>query len=159
MSRIPLALVALSLAACQSMPSSDLGKAEIGAATQNWADAFNSCDSDKAGALYSSDAVLWGTVAPVIISSPAGIHQYFERVCFSNPKPKVALGEQLIRVYGDTAINSGSYTFTVFPGGQPFQFSARYSFTYRKQVGKWLIVDHHSSAKPAPPASPSAPPR
>ena len=98
-------------------------------ATQNWADAFNTCDSDKAGVLYASDAVLWGTVAPVIISSPAGIHQYFERVCSSTPKPKVALGEQLVRVYGDTAINSGSYTFTVFPGGRPFQFPARFSFT------------------------------
>ena len=47
-------------------------------------------------------------------------------------QPKVAFGEQHIRVYGDTAVNSGAYTFTVFPGGQPLQYPARYSFTYRE---------------------------
>ena len=117
--------------------------------------AFNSCDAEKASTEYASDAVLWGTVAPTVISTPAGIRQYFERVCSSNPKPRVVLGEQLLRVYGETAVNSGSYTFTVFPAGQPLQFPARYSFTYRKKDGRWLIIDHHSSALPAqPPARP-----
>jgi uncharacterized protein (TIGR02246 family) len=159
MRHVPLSLLTVSLAACQSMPSPESNKADVGMATQSWAAAFNSCDSDKASALYSSDAVLWGTVAPVIISSPTGVRQYFERVCSSNPKPKVALGEQIIRVYGDTAVNSGSYTFTVFPGGQSLQFPARFSFTYRKQDGKWLVVDHHSSAMPTPPVPASAPAR
>ena len=112
---------------------------------------FNSCDTIKATALYDSEAVLWGTVAPVIITSSAGIRQYFERACSSSPKPRFVFGEQHIRVYGETAINSGTYTFTVFPGGQPFQLPARYSFTYRRKDGQWLIVDHHSSALPSPP--------
>jgi uncharacterized protein (TIGR02246 family) len=136
------------------MPSPETAEAEAGQAAQKWATAFNSCDSVKAATLYDSEAVLWGTVAPVIITSSAGIQQYFERVCSSNPKPRVVFGEQHIRVYSDTAINSGAYTFTVFPGGQPFQFPARYSFTYRKKDGQWLIVDHHSSAIPSPPQSP-----
>ena len=133
------------------MSSPETAKAEVGQVAQNWATAFNSCDSVKATTLYDSEPVLWGTVAPVIITSPAGVQQYFERVCSSNPKPQVVFGEQHIRVYGDTAINSGAYAFTVFPGGQPFQFPARYSFTYRKRDGQWLIVDHHSSALPSPP--------
>lgn len=145
------ALLAIGLAGCQSMSSPETAKAEVGQAAQNWATAFNSCDSVKATTLYDSEPVLWGTVAPVIITSPAGVQQYFERVCSSNPKPRVVFGEQHIRVYGDTAINSGAYTFTVFPGGQPFQFPARFSFTYRKRGGQWLIVDHHSSALPSPP--------
>ena len=144
-----IALAALSLAACQSMSPADSRKAEAASAIQDWASAFNSCDAEKASTLYAPDAVLWGTVAPVIISTPAGIRQYFERVCSSNPKPRVVLGEQLLRVYGETAVNSGSYTFTVFPAGQPLQFPARYSFTYRKKDGRWLIIDHHSSALPA----------
>jgi hypothetical protein len=28
---------------------------------------------------------------------------------------------------------------------------ARFSFVYRNRDGRWLIVDHHSSAIPAPP--------
>ena len=156
MRHAPIFVVAVSLTACQLMPSPDASEAEVGAATQSWADAFNSCDAAKAGALYSADAVLWGTVSPVIISTPAGIRQYFERVCSSDPKPKVVLGERTVRVYGDTAVNSGGYAFTVYPAGQPIQVPARFSFVYRKQAGRWLIVDHHSSLKPAAPAAASS---
>ena len=138
--------------ACQSLPSPDAAKSEVSAAGQSWANAFNSCSATSAAALYMPEAVLWGTVAPAIISGRQGIQGYFERVCSSATPPKVSFGEQLIRVYGDTAINSGAYTFTAVVQGQPRPFAARYSFTYRKVDGQWLIADHHSSARPSPPA-------
>ena len=53
-----------------------------------------------------------------------------------------------VRVYGDTAINSGYYTFSYEKDGQPTQLPARYSFALVKRDGKWLIVDHHSSTMP-----------
>ena len=146
-----IGLVAVFLAACQSMSSPGTSNTDAGAAIQEWVAAVNTCDVDRIAMLYASDAVLWGTVSPMIISSPAGVRQYFERACAPNPKIKVALGEQLLRAYGDTAINSGSYSFTAFPAGQPVQFAARYSFTYRKTDGRWLIVDHHSSMFPPSP--------
>jgi uncharacterized protein (TIGR02246 family) len=136
------------------MSSPETAKAEVSQVAQNWSAAFNICDSVKAASLYDTEAVLWGTLAPAIVTSPAGIQQYFERACSSNPKPRVVFGEQHVRVYGNVAINSGTYTFTVFPGGQPFQLPARYSFTYRKMGGQWLIIDHHSSALPSPPQPP-----
>jgi|SoiMethySBSTD1v2_1073268.scaffolds.fasta_scaffold296153_3 hypothetical protein len=34
--------------------------------------------------------------------------------------------------------------------GQPVTTQARFSFTYRLRDGRWMIVDHHSSAVPAP---------
>ena len=154
-----LVSLAIWLAGCQTVASPDSAKSEVGLATQAWAVAFNSCDANRAASLYDNEAVLWGTVAPAIIASHVGIRQYFERACSTSPQPKVALSEQVIRIYGDTAINSGTYTFTVFPGGQARQFPARYSFTYRRKAGQWLIVDHHSSAAPATPASGPAPGR
>lgn len=143
----------LSLAACQSMTSSspEAAKSEVAAATQAWGGAFNSCNAVAAAALYHPDAVLWGTYAPAIISGRPGVQQYFERVCSANPPPKVSFGEQLIRVYGETAINSGTYTFAVVIQSQPRSLPARYSFSYRKVDGQWLIADHHSSALPSPP--------
>jgi hypothetical protein len=54
-------------------------------------------------------------------------------------------------VYGDTAIKGGTYTFTSVREGKPTTTPARYSFVYRNRDGRWLIVDHHSSALPAPP--------
>lgn len=152
MYRIVLAFAVLVLAGCQTMPSPEGTKSEVQAATQAWVAAFNSCDATKAAELYHPQAVLWGTYAPTIISTPTGIRQYFERVCSSSPPPKVTLGEQLIRVFGDTAVNSGSYAFAVVIQGQPRSLAARYSFAYRKSSGQWLIIDHHSSALPAPPA-------
>jgi uncharacterized protein (TIGR02246 family) len=157
--RTALFFTAIALTACQTLPSPRADKAQAEAAIAQWAAAFNSCDSEKAASLYGVDAVLWGTVSSAIIASPAGIRQYFERVCASSPQPKVALGESLVRVHGETALNSGSYTFTVFPGGQARQFPARYSFTYRNVGGAWLIVDHHSSAAPAPAPAAAAPAR
>jgi uncharacterized protein (TIGR02246 family) len=147
------------LLGCQSVPTTDTVKSEVNLATQSWAAAFDSCDANKAAMLYGADAVFWGTSAPTIISSPTGVRQYFERVCSASVPPKVAFGEQLIRTYGNTAINSGSYTFTLFPGGQARAFPARYSFTYQMRDGQWLIVDHHSSALPTPPIPAPAPTR
>ena len=149
-----LVLSVAALAGCQSVSQPRPATSEVAEATGAWVAAFNSCDATAAASLYQPDAVLWGTVSSSIISTKAGIQQYFERACASNPQPKVALGEQLVRVYGDTAISSGSYTFTVFVGGQARQFAARNSFTYRRNEGRWLIVDHHSSA--APPQSQQA---
>ncbi len=159
MRHLPLTVFAVVLTACQTLVPPEQIRSEVGLAAQNWANAFNNCDSQKLAALYAPDAVLWGTVSPAIISSPAGIRQYFDRACSAAPSPKVAFGEQLVRVHGEAANNSGGYVFTVFPGGQARQFPARYSFSYKKQNGQWLITDHHSSAVPSQPTSAPAPAR
>jgi uncharacterized protein (TIGR02246 family) len=63
----------------------------------------------------------------------------------------VSFGEQRIRVYADTAINTGYYTFVlVNRDGKATTIPARYSFVYVRRDGKWLIVDHHSSPMAAP---------
>jgi len=67
------------------------------------------------------------------------------------PSLKVNFGEQLIRVYGDTAVNTGYYTFSYVKDGETKTLPARYSFTFVKEGGNWMIVDHHSSAMPAAP--------
>jgi hypothetical protein len=57
------------------------------------------------------------------------------------------------------AANDGYYTFefTKMENGEPTNVvkRARYSFIYRKdpRTGKWMIIDHHSSALPNAPAS------
>jgi uncharacterized protein (TIGR02246 family) len=145
-------LIATSLlVGCQTMQSPGDTKAEITAAAQAWADSFNKCDPGRIAALYDAEPILWGTVSPNIISNATGVRQYFDRVCSSPTPPKVTFTEQVIRVYGDAAVNSGSYTFTVMRDGKSTPFPARYTMAYRNSGGQWLIVNHHSSARPAPP--------
>lgn len=66
------------------------------------------------------------------------------------PGHKVSFVDQLIRVYGETAINTGYYTFSYVKDGETKTIPARYRFVYVKGDKGWLIVDHHSSAVPAP---------
>jgi len=125
-------------------------KEEVSAATQAWAEAFNSRNPERVLALYDSEAVLWGTISPTLRDTPETIRDYFKSMP-AQPQVRVAVGEHRIRVYGETAINTGYYTFSNVRDGQPVTIPARFSFTYRQRERRWLIVDHHSSAVPAPP--------
>lgn len=144
-------LLIFLLASCQSMTSSGSSKGEIEAAAQSWVAGLNACALDRILPLYDREAILWPTTSREIANSPDKIRQYFERVCSSPTRPQGALNEQNVRIYGDMAINSGTYTFTVVRDGKPVAIPARFSFTYRRAGGQWLIVDHHSSGMPAAP--------
>jgi hypothetical protein len=95
--------------------------------------------------------VLWGTLSPTLRADRAALRDYFVGAFKALPKLKVTFGDQLIRVYGSTAINTGSYTFSFMRDGEPKTLPARYSFTLVKEGENWMIVDHHSSAMPSPP--------
>ncbi len=54
---------------------------EVGAATEHWAQTFNRGDPSEIASLYLDDAVLWGTVAPGLLTGRQEIHAYFSRAC------------------------------------------------------------------------------
>lgn len=126
-------------------------KEDVAAAGATWAAALGEDQPDKVLQLYSDDAVLWGTLSPTVRADRSALRDYFVTAFRVLPGLKVAFGDQLIRVYGNTAINTGYYTFTYVKDGETKVFPARYSFTYINNNGSWLIVDHHSSAMPQPP--------
>ncbi len=126
-------------------------KQDVAAAATKWAEAFSAETPDRIVALYDREAVLWGTLSPKRRDNSEAIRDYMVNAFKALPDHKVSFGDQLIRVYGDTAINTGYYTFTYTKGGESKSLPARYSFVYRKRGGQWMIVDHHSSAMPEPP--------
>ena len=79
------------------------------------------------------------------------MREYFNILRTVPPSYKVVLGEQRIRVCGDIAIDTGTYTFSEIRDGKELARPARFSLVYRQQGDRWLIVDHHSSAVPAAP--------
>jgi hypothetical protein len=81
----------------------------------------------------------------------AGMRDYFVTAFKVLPGLKVSFGDQKIRVYDTTAVNTGTYTFSYAKDGETKTLPARYSFTYVKRGDTWLVVDHHSSAMPPPP--------
>ncbi len=123
-------------------------KSEIAAATQSWADSFNSRQIERVLAQYAPDAVLWGTRSKIVRDTPALIRDYFSNMP-SQPHTRVTLGESRIRLFGDLAINTGYYTFTGRAAdGTPTTSPARFTFVFAKRDNRWLLVEHHSSASP-----------
>lgn len=150
LTRIPF--LVLSLFLLGAPPAAWAGpKEEVAAATAKWGELFVDDNPDVIVVLYDQEAVLWGTLSPKVRNTPELIRDYFVSAYKALPGHKVNFGEQLIRVYGNTAINTGYYTVSFVKDGETKLIPARYSFTYLKRGDKWLIVDHHSSAMPAPP--------
>jgi uncharacterized protein (TIGR02246 family) len=150
--RVTLApIAAVLLLGCQTMPSSEATRSEIVAATQAWIGAMSSHDAQRVVALYDSEAVLWGTRSPTLRDTPATVRDYFNILSTVPPSYKAVLGEQRIRIYGDIAVNTGTYTFSEVRDGKEVLRPARFSFVYRNHNGRWLIVDHHSSVVPEAP--------
>jgi uncharacterized protein (TIGR02246 family) len=143
---LPILVLGLAIA-----PNALAGpKEDVAAAAARWTEVFAQNNPDTISALYAKDGVLWGTLSPTVRGDPATIKAYFVGAFNALPKATVKFGDQLIRVYGNTAVNTGYYTFSYVKDGETKSIPARYSFTYAKEGDNWLIVDHHSSAMPAP---------
>jgi uncharacterized protein (TIGR02246 family) len=153
LSFLPLALLMCLIAApVVAGPVEDVGDA-----TRAWAAAYDSRDPQKILSLYAPDAVFWGTSSPTLRDTPPLIAEYFSTAP-RQPNARVEIGALKVRVWGDTAASTGSYTFTDVRSGETVRRPARFSFVYRRVGGKWLIVDHHSSSVPAAPSAPAATP-
>ena len=124
-------------------------KEEVAAATQAWIDGMNSHNKERVIALYDQEAVLWGTRSPALRDNPAAVLDYFKLLDTVPPSYKVVLDEQRIRVYGDVAINTGRYTLSEVRDDKPVIRPARFTFVFLNRNGRWMIVDHHSSAAPS----------
>ncbi len=123
---------------------------DIESVTREWATAFNNRDAARACVLYDEEAVLWGTFSRNLASTARDVRQYFEKACGSPIAITVVFEEQVIRSCEGAMLNSGSYTFSFVQDGTRQQIQARFSMSFRKRGDRWLIVDHHSSTKPAP---------
>jgi uncharacterized protein (TIGR02246 family) len=124
---------------------------DVAVATTNWGEVLAQQNPDTITALYAENGVLWGTISPTVRSGPDGIRAYFVSAFAALPQIKVSFGDQKIRVFGNTAVNTGYYTFSFTKDGETKSIPARYSFTYVKDGDKWMIVDHHSSVMPPAP--------
>jgi len=140
-------LLLLSLAQnspAEQSPADEIS-AQVAAATAEWIATFNTRDAARICALYAPDAILWGTVSQTIRTTPQEILEYFEESSAKRPKLRMFLGEYHVRLYGDIATNSGFYTSRNPVDGKEVVIPMRFTFTYRREGERWMIVNHHSS--------------
>ncbi|HEX4873028.1 MAG TPA: SgcJ/EcaC family oxidoreductase [Nevskiaceae bacterium] len=122
---------------------------EIAALFDRWNAALATGNPDAVAALYAPNAVLLPTVSNEVRDTPEKIRAYF--VKFLQAKPQGTINYRQVRRLDDnTALDAGVYTFELVKDGRKQTVQARYNYLYEKVGGRWLIVNHHSSAMPEP---------
>ena len=119
---------------------------DIAGLLEGWNASLKTGQPEKVVANYAEDAILIPTLSSQIRHTHSEIQDYFEH--FLQKEPEGRIEEHNIRIYGDIAINSGLYTFTVKEDGAPREVRARFTFVYRRFGEQWLIIEHHSSLLP-----------
>jgi len=145
---IRIALVTLLLL----LPSTVFGGAaeEGSAVIDRWASVFSANDAEGVMKLYAPDAILLGTVSPIIAEGTEPIRAYFARLPGSGNK--VVIGERRTIILADgVVVSAGFYEFTIMRDGKALPNPARFTMVLVKRGTDWLIVHHHSSARPKPP--------
>jgi uncharacterized protein (TIGR02246 family) len=138
-------IAAVALLACG--PLSADAVSDVEAATQQWITAFNRKNARDIVALYARDAVFFGTSSGTLRDKPELVWDYFKGIADLGDST-IATGDHRVQVFGDVAINSGYYTRTSMQNGKEVKNPARFTFVYQRRDGKWMIVNHHSSAIP-----------
>jgi uncharacterized protein (TIGR02246 family) len=145
-----ITFLALALALACSLASTPLWadtQTDVEAATQQWISAFNRKNAKEIVALYAKDAVFFGTSSPILRDNPEKVWDYFKAIADLGDST-IATGDHRVQVLGNVAINTGFYTRTSTQNGKSVQNPARFTFVYQLREGKWMIVNHHSSALP-----------
>jgi uncharacterized protein (TIGR02246 family) len=140
-------VLALSLLFGTMAPAFADDVTDVDAATARWISAFNRKSTADIVALYAPDAVLFGTSSPVLRDKPALVMEYFSTLP-SLGDATISMGEHRVQVLGSTAISTGFYTRSAMQDGKLVSNPARFTFVYAKRNGRWVIVNHHSSALP-----------
>ena len=121
------------------------GPAEDANATvDRWSAAYSTNEPETVVKNYWPDAVLLGTVSPVMSEGTEAIRTYFSPLKGSGNKN--AIGERRAIVIDDNAVVvTGFYVFTRMVEGKPVPGPSRFTMLVTKRGGEWRIAHHHSS--------------
>ena len=113
-------------------------------AVDRWSAAYSSNDPESIAKNYWPDAILLGTVSPVISEGTEAIVTYFTPT--KGTGNKNAIDERRTIVINDNAVVvTGFSTFTRMVDGKPVQAPSRFTMLVTKRGDEWRIAHHHSS--------------
>jgi len=110
----------------------------------NWNQALQAGDPHKVAVLYADRSLLLPTLSSKLRVTPKEKEEYFSH--FLEKRPSARVDFRQIAIGADMAVDSGLYTFNFAKTGELVK--ARYSFTYKRDGKRWLIINHHSSLVP-----------
>jgi len=123
--------------------------AEIQQLHERWAASLATMHPDKVLRNYAADATLLGLDSPKLHNEVLSIRDHY--VYFLQREPKVKVGNRVIRAGCDSASDVGTMALSARPSSKaPHEtIPVRYSLSYERRDGKWLIVHHHLSVTEA----------
>jgi uncharacterized protein (TIGR02246 family) len=117
---------------------------DANAAVERWSAAYNLNDPDTISKTYTPDALLLGTISPIMSEGSDAIVKYFTSSKGSGNKN--VLGERRTIVLGeDAVVVAGFYEFTIMRDGQAVNLPARFTMLVTRRDREWRIAHHHSS--------------
>ncbi len=117
---------------------------DANAAVDRWSAAFNTNDPETIAKNYCPDAILLGTVSPVISEGTQAIVKYFTPT--KGTGNKNAIDERhTIKINNKAVLVTGFYTFTRIVEGKPVPGPSRFTMLVTKIGKSWCIAHHHSS--------------
>ena len=117
---------------------------EANTVVDRWSAAYTSNDPDALAKIYAPDAILLGTVSPVISLGTEGILKYFSRLKGSGNKNTIQERHTIV-LGDDAAVVTGFYEFVSSVDGKPTPRPSRFTMLVTKRNGEWRIAHHHSS--------------
>ena len=141
MSRL-IAVFALLAAVLATTPVVAGPAADAAAVGTRWTEAFNAGDVSGLVALYTKDALFYGSTAP-LFKGQDGVRMYFSHL---PPGLKARMGEQsVVAIDPNVILSSGLVEFTR-PDGTVAPF--RLTLVLVRVGDQWLIAQHHAFLVP-----------
>jgi uncharacterized protein (TIGR02246 family) len=108
--------------------------------------ALNSHNPEAFVASAHDEIVLLGTLSPFPVSGKDNFRQVVEQYLSDNESVTFTPVNPQFRIAGTTGLAWGHYSLTNKPKDGPLEYShGRYTYTYTKADGKWVLVATHLS--------------
>src|SRR5712692_2023736 len=117
---------------------------EANAVVDKWSAAFSSNEPEAVVKKYWPDAILLGTVSPVISQGTDAIQKYFTPIKGTGNKNAIQERHTIV-INDNTILVTGFYEFTRMQEGKPVPGPSRFTMLITKRSGEWGILHHHSS--------------
>jgi uncharacterized protein (TIGR02246 family) len=161
--RMRYAFVALALLCTPSLAVAG-AKEDALAAFNNFLTLFTSADADKVAALFTPDALFYGTESVDLVTTPEGVKAYFVSA-FTPRRAPGAVAAKLVSaeampISDEAVVVSGRWLLERLDDGMPVPDPPlRVSMLVVKRGDRWMIAQFHTSATPTPSAAVPAPAR
>jgi uncharacterized protein (TIGR02246 family) len=117
---------------------------DANAALDRWSAAYSANDPEAIVNNYWPDAILLGTVSPVISEGTEAIVKYFTPSKGSGNKNAID-ERRTIKINDEAVVVTGFYTFTRMVEGKATPAPSRFTMLITKRGDEWRIAHHHSS--------------